>query len=149
LRCPLTLLHLPLLLLLPLLLSPLLLHYVCSKLWGCAGELYNMIDSIGSRHLLTLLTLLLPLPLLLLHHCSKLWGCAGELYNVINSTGSRRLLDWSYAGYMAGEAPIPKLPVVTSVTVRESGAASAWDACIFCIHIMCLLLFASGHQCHG
>ncbi|KAF6262421.1 hypothetical protein COO60DRAFT_1676006 [Scenedesmus sp. NREL 46B-D3] len=46
---------------------------------------------------------------------SNLWGCAGELYNMVNSTGSRRLLDWSYAGYMAGEAPIPKLPVVTSV----------------------------------
>jgi hypothetical protein len=55
----------------------------------------------------------------LLTGCSKLWGCAGELYNMINSTGSRRLMDWSYAGYMAGEAPIPKLPLVTSVMVSK------------------------------
>lgn len=49
--------------------------------------------------------------------CSKLWGCAGELYDMPNSLGSQRLLDWSYAGYMAGETPIPKTPVVTSVLV--------------------------------
>lgn len=51
---------------------------------------------------------------------SKLWGCAGELYNMPNSTGSQRLLDWSYAGYMAGEMPIPKLPIVTSVAVSAT-----------------------------
>lgn len=48
--------------------------------------------------------------------CSKLWGCRGELFDAPNSTGSQRLLDWSYAGYMAGEMPIPKLPLVASVT---------------------------------
>jgi hypothetical protein len=51
---------------------------------------------------------------------SKLWGCKGELFAVANSTGSQRLLDWSYAGYMAGEMPIPRLPLVASVT--EFGA---------------------------
>lgn len=29
-------------------------------------------------------------------------------------------MDWSYAGYMAGEAPIPKLPLVG--TVKDFGA---------------------------
>lgn len=32
-----------------------------------------------------------------------------------NSLGSQRLLDWSYAGYMAGEMPIPRLALVGSV----------------------------------
>jgi hypothetical protein len=31
-------------------------------------------------------------------------------------------MDWSYAGYVAGEAPISKLPIVTSVMV--SGTTS-------------------------
>jgi len=51
--------------------------------------------------------------------CSKLYGCTGELYRQVNSTGSQRLLDWSYAGYMAGEMPIPQLPVVASVMVSH------------------------------
>ena len=37
---------------------------------------------------------------------SRQYGCAGELWN--STTG--RLVDWSYAGYMAGELPIPDLP---------------------------------------
>jgi len=48
-------------------------------------------------------------------HGSKLWGCKGELYDMVNSLGSQRLLDWSYAGYMAGEMPIPRLALVGSV----------------------------------
>ncbi len=36
---------------------------------------------------------------------SRLYGCAGELWD---PTG--RLPDFSYAGYMAGERPIPSLP---------------------------------------
>ena len=38
------------------------------------------------------------------------------------SLGSQRLMDWSYAGYMAGEAEIPNLPVVTSVQVGGDGS---------------------------
>ncbi len=53
------------------------------------------------------------------HPRSKLWGCAGELAEDPGSLGELRLLDWSYAGYMAGEAPIPRLPVVTNVMVRH------------------------------
>ena len=36
----------------------------------------------------------------------------------MGSVGSQRLMDWSYAGYMAGEAEIPLLPKVASVKVR-------------------------------
>jgi hypothetical protein len=47
--------------------------------------------------------------------CSKLWGCKGELAEAPTSLGAKRLLDWSYAGFMAGEMPIPRLPLVGSV----------------------------------
>lgn len=47
--------------------------------------------------------------------CSKLWGCKGELADAPGSLGAQRLLDWSYAGYMAGEMPIPRGPLVGSV----------------------------------
>ncbi len=33
------------------------------------------------------------------------------------SLGSQRLIDWSYAGYMAGEADIPDLPIVSNIQV--------------------------------
>jgi hypothetical protein len=35
----------------------------------------------------------------------------------IRSLGGDRLLDWSYAGYMAGEAPIPDLPIAIDMLV--------------------------------
>jgi hypothetical protein len=56
-----------------------------------------------------------PNPLLWVCLCSKLWGCQGELADTAGKLGAQRLLDWSYAGYMAGEMPIPRLPVVASI----------------------------------
>lgn len=58
---------------------------------------------------------MLPHAVCLCAACSKLWGCKGELSDLPTSLGAQRLLDWSYAGYMAGEMPIPKLPLVGSV----------------------------------
>lgn len=58
---------------------------------------------------------MLPHAVCLCAACSKLWGCQGELSDLSTSLGAQRLLDWSYAGYMAGEMPIPKLPLVGSV----------------------------------
>lgn len=42
---------------------------------------------------------------------SKLWGAAGEAW-----TPTSRLPDYSHAGYHAGEAPLPEVPVVVNVT---------------------------------
>ncbi|WP_437922948.1 glycosyl hydrolase family 28-related protein [Sorangium sp. So ce291] len=42
---------------------------------------------------------------------SKLWGAAGEAW-----TPTSRLPDYSHAGYHAGEAPLPEVPVVANVT---------------------------------
>lgn len=61
-----------------------------------------------------------PMPCAVVSWCSKLWGCKGELADPPGSLGAQRLMDWSYAGYMAGEAPIPKLPLVG--TVKDFGA---------------------------
>ena len=67
---------------------------------------------------------LLPLTALLvflappsLGQVSELWGHAGEEWD---PTG--RLPDYSYAGYHAGESPLPQIPVVTNV--RDFGAVA-------------------------
>lgn len=78
------------------------------------------VDALLCCHQIPLFRLSFPEPeyaLLLSSYClcSKLWGCKGELFDMPNSLGSQRLLDWSYAGYMAGEMPIPRLPLVGSV----------------------------------
>lgn len=41
---------------------------------------------------------------------SALYGCQGELWSP-----TQRLLDYSYAGYMAGDAPIPDVPVLADL----------------------------------
>lgn len=75
--------------------------------------------------------------------CSKLWGCQGELFDMVNSTGSQRLLDWSYAGYMAGETPIPITPIVTSVLVSQSGPYLFAYVCSPTVHV-CIRLATKG-----
>lgn len=57
---------------------------------------------------------------------SKLWGCGGEL-DQPNSLGQQRLLDWSYAGYMAGEADIPSPPIVANIQTVSAHMGEGWD----------------------
>jgi hypothetical protein len=44
---------------------------------------------------------------------SKLWGVAGELFHP-----DGRLMDWSHAGYRAGEAPLPERPATIDAGAR-------------------------------
>jgi len=48
---------------------------------------------------------------------SELWGEAGELF-----VPTGRLMDWSYAGYRAGEEPLPM--AAASIDVTTSGATA-------------------------
>jgi len=50
---------------------------------------------------------------------------AGELWR----RAGRLPWDWSYAGYEAGEAPIPELPVVMTVKVRGRALGEGLAAC--------------------
>ncbi|KAG5182198.1 hypothetical protein JKP88DRAFT_245650 [Tribonema minus] len=57
----------------------------------------------------------------------SLWGTNGELFNP-----SYRLLDWSYAGYNAGEAPIPTLvPTHNIKNFNANGDGSVDDSPAF------------------
>lgn len=49
---------------------------------------------------------------------SALYGCAGELWK-----SSGRLSDYSYAGYMAGEAPIPTGSLKVLANLKEDYGA--------------------------
>jgi len=53
---------------------------------------------------------------------SKLWGATGELF-----VPSGRLMDWSYAGYRAGEATLPALAPTLSVTDHGATANDSSD----------------------
>ena len=63
------------------------------------------------------------------------------------------MLDWSYAGYMAGEMPIPKLPLVGSVKdfgAVGDGVADDTEVRPACTASMCnfavLLRLSQSHQ---
>ncbi len=53
---------------------------------------------------------------------SDLWGEAGELF-----VPTGRIMDWSYAGYQAGESPLPELTPDVSVTDFGAVADDAGD----------------------